>query len=171
MPGRAGQLDLTFRDANEGDVGQLAELFAADMADLGEDTPLGELRTVTRRMVDGSHPHHHVRVAEHDGRLAGCVVANEFLSVKFPGRALWIEELYVSPEFRRRGIGRRLVEELLAWAWEVGFQGIDLEAYRMNTAASILYRSLGFRRLARERYSFDMIRFPEEFVLEGEEDE
>ena len=29
----------------------------------------------------------------------------------------------------------------------------------MNTAASVLYRSLGFRRIARERYSYDMANF------------
>ena len=54
------------------------------------------------------------------------------------------------------GVGRELVEQLLDWAHGAGFAGVELEAYRMNTAASILYRSLGFRRVARERYSFHM---------------
>jgi ribosomal protein S18 acetylase RimI-like enzyme len=50
-------------------------------------------------------------------------------------------------------LGRRLVLHALAWARAEGFVGVELEAYRMNTAASVLYRSLGFRRLARERYA------------------
>ena len=52
-----------------------------------------------------------------------------------------------------------LVERLVVWAHERGFAGVELEAYRMNTAASVLYRSLDFRRIARERYSYDMANF------------
>ena len=45
------------------------------------------------------------------------------------------------------------------YAMNAGLRGIELEAYRMNTAASVLYRTLGFRRLARERYAFDMAEY------------
>ncbi len=97
-----------------------------------------------------------VRVARQAGKTVGVLLANEMLSIKFPGRALWIEELYVAPEARRQGLGRILVEDLLDWALKHDYKGVELEAYRMNTAASILYRSVGFSRLARERYSFDL---------------
>ena len=33
-------------------------------------------------------------------------------------------------------------------------KGIDLEAYHGNAPAALLYRSLGFRRLGRERFFY-----------------
>lgn len=151
------QSPYRFERARPDDVEALAAMFYEDMVDLGVDAELPALVDVAGALVQDERGVHHVRVARSEtGEIAGCVVANEFLSLKFPGRALWIEELYVRPAFRREGIGRLLVEDLLAWAHAEGFRGVELEAYRMNTAASVLYRTLGFRRLARERYSFAM---------------
>ncbi len=84
----------------------------------------------------------------------GVLLANYNWSLKFAGRALWIEELYVTPSARRLGIGRMLVECLLDFAEDNEIKGVDLEAYQGNTPASILYRSLGFHRLGRERFYF-----------------
>ena len=86
-------------------------------------------------------------------RWSGIIVAHQWTSTKFCGPAFWIETLYVDPNCRRGGVGRQLVTALLDHAEQNGYHGIDLEAYRMNAPAAYLYRSLGFRRLGRERYS------------------
>lgn len=90
-----------------------------------------------------------------DGPLDGVLFVNMFRSVKHAGPALWLEQLYVRPEARRLGLGRELVAALLDWAEENGIQGIDLESYRLNAPASVLYRSMGFRRLGRERFTLE----------------
>lgn len=149
--------DVTIGDPRPDEVDRLVEFFVADMRELGLTPQRGAMREVTRAIL--ADPRSLVRVARADGSPAGVLVANEFASVKFAGRALWIEELYVDPAYRRAGIGRMLVDHVLEWAHANEFTGVELEAYRMNTAASVLYRSLGFRRLARERYSFDMDEF------------
>jgi ribosomal protein S18 acetylase RimI-like enzyme len=141
------------------DVEAITRLFLNDMRDLGEHPDPAALQGVATHMVEHNGAGIHVFVARVDGSVGGVVVANEFQSIKFPGRALWIEELYVDPGFRRHGIGRKLVDALLHHAWKLGIQGVELEAYRMNTAASVLYRSIGFKRLARERYSIRMDEF------------
>lgn len=84
----------------------------------------------------------------------GVVLANFNWSLKFAGRALWIEELYVTPAYRRLGIGRELVDVVLDYADRNEFRGIDIEAYQGNTPASILYRTMGFHRLGRERFYY-----------------
>ncbi len=145
---------IIIRPAVPADRDAMTEMFAEDMADLGESPDPTALSLVTASMIDS--PRVYTLVAAQGETLAGVVVAGEFLSIKFPGRALWIEELYVRPAFRRHGLGRRLVTTLLDAAEADGIVGVELEAYRMNTAASVLYRSLGFRRMARERYSFSM---------------
>ena len=145
------------------DVDALAVLFKEDMDDLGVETSLEDQREVARAVVEGmtsDSPQCLCWVARvpigEDGapEIGGLVLANFNWSIKFAGRALWIEALYVTPRTRRRGLGAELVEVILDWAEENGIRGIDLEAYRGNTPASILYRSFGFRRLGRERFYF-----------------
>jgi GNAT superfamily N-acetyltransferase len=146
---------VVYGEPTAADRDRLAELFGADLLDHNLEVDPDALFGVVDHMLHDERAH--VRVArDSGGEVVGVILANEFASIKLPGRALWIEELYVTPGFRRAGVGRELVEQLLDWAHGAGFAGVELEAYRMNTAASVLYRSLGFRRLARERYTFHM---------------
>ena len=52
----------------------------------------------------------------------------------------------VRREWRRRGIGRRLLSACLQQAREQGIEKIELEVYRDNEAALRLYESFGFAR-------------------------
>ena len=61
-----------------------------------------------------------------EGEAVGILLANILFSVKFAGRALWIENLFVSKDWRERGLGRLLVEHMLDWAEENDISGIDL---------------------------------------------
>lgn len=150
-------MSITLDWARADEADRLAELFHADMVELGLAPNTQELRALVRGLLEVPRELLFLRVARDEAGIAvGVLLANAFYSIKFPGRAWWIEELYVAPEARRMGVGRLLVDDLLGYAHTHGFKGVELEAYRMNTAASILYRSLGFRRLARERYTFDL---------------
>jgi ribosomal-protein-alanine N-acetyltransferase len=48
------------------------------------------------------------------------------------------------PEARRRGVGRRLLDELCTWARGAGAHRVTLEVARSNSAARALYESCGF---------------------------
>ncbi len=151
--------DVVIEAPDDEDVSALAELFKEDMDDLGVETSIEDQCTVAQAAVDGmasDPPECLCWVARFgdDQEIGGLVLANFNWSLKFAGRALWIEALYVTPRARRRGIGVRLIDTVLDWAEENGIRGIDLEAYRGNTPASILYRSFGFHRLGRERFYF-----------------
>lgn len=141
------------------DVEALARMFKEDMDDLGVDVERDALIELARAVIrdpDRGDPEKLCWVArlEPDGEAVGVLLANLNYSLKFAGRALWIEELYVTPSARRRSLGRLLVEHLLDWAEANEIRGVDLEAYQGNTPASILYRSLGFHRLGRERFYY-----------------
>lgn len=78
------------------------------------------------------------------------------------GEEAGIESLAVSTLWRRRGIARRLCEELLAWAHARGARQASLEVRVSNAGARALYESLGFQQVAvRRRYYRD----PEEDAL------
>ena len=141
--------------ARREDRKELADMYAADLRTLGSTWGPDDLLSLVDQSLGEQGCESHTFVARTaDGLIAGVALTSPFLSLKVAGRSLWIEELYVRPDFRRQGIARMLVEHLLDWAEGAGFKGVELEAYHMNAGASILYRSLGFRRLARERYCY-----------------
>ena len=55
-----------------------------------------------------------------------------------------LQELYVVPALRGKGIGRVLLEETMDAAREAGATGIDLNTGATDTAARALYESCGF---------------------------
>jgi ribosomal protein S18 acetylase RimI-like enzyme len=55
-----------------------------------------------------------------------------------------LQELYVVPALRGRGIGRGLLEATMTAAREAGATGIDLNTGETDTAARALYSSAGF---------------------------
>lgn len=57
----------------------------------------------------------------------------------------WIGGLGVLPAYRRRGIGRQIMESLLESAQQSGIQDVQLEVIDKNDRAYALYRSLGFK--------------------------
>jgi RimJ/RimL family protein N-acetyltransferase len=54
--------------------------------------------------------------------------------------------LMVAAAHRRRGIGRALLEQAVAWARRVGVRKLELHVFPHNEAAIALYESFGFRR-------------------------
>lgn len=82
---------------------------------------------------------HVVRVAT-DG--ASDVIG--FALVGRTGSYAYLQRLAVAPQLRRRGVGRRLVEESLAWASDRGADTLYVNTEPTNTAALALYASLQF---------------------------
>ncbi len=71
---------------------------------------------------------------------------------------MWVVEtnahvvtLAVRPECRRHGLGRRLMDGLLAEARRRGAEEVTLEVRAGNTPAQGLYASMGFLAVARRR--------------------
>jgi len=60
------------------------------------------------------------------------------------GLEAYLQELYVIPSRRRQGIGRGLMEAVIALCRERGADGIDLNTGETDTAARALYESMGF---------------------------
>lgn len=80
-------------------------------------------------------------VAERDGRRIGSVA----VVAKAPGLAQ-LRILIVDPEARGLGVGRRLVEECLAFARRTaGYRQMTLSTYSCLTAARRIYEKAGFR--------------------------
>ncbi|HPU01878.1 MAG: GNAT family N-acetyltransferase [Firmicutes bacterium] len=80
-----------------------------------------------------------------DGRAAGTA------SLHFGHYSTWndywyghIEDLIVAPEFRRRGVARRLLEKIKEVAAQAGLGRLELLVLNDNLPARSLYEKLGF---------------------------
>lgn len=62
-----------------------------------------------------------------------------------------IYELYVRPEFRRRGIARACAEAAIRELWTYSPSKIQLEVVEGQTAPAALWKSLGFQKVT-ERF-------------------
>jgi ribosomal protein S18 acetylase RimI-like enzyme len=58
----------------------------------------------------------------------------------------YLEELYVVPDLRGRGLGQALVEAAIATARDQGAGYMDLGTAETDTAARALYEKMGFSR-------------------------
>ncbi len=77
-------------------------------------------------------------VCEEAGGIAGFVVA------RCGGEEWEIENVVVDPKLRRKGIGDRLIHEVLRQARERGIADVFLEVRESNVAARGLYAKWGF---------------------------
>jgi ribosomal protein S18 acetylase RimI-like enzyme len=53
--------------------------------------------------------------------------------------------LYVMPEYRNQGIGKKLMEQAEAWAEKRGDEQIGLQVFQKNITALRLYEQLGYQ--------------------------
>ena len=95
-------------------------------------------------------------LAELDGTAVGIVLANQIVSVEKCGYTLWIEELYVVPQARRRRVASALLDDLVAEGRRRGVRAIELEVVPTQAAAFSLYRTRGFRDVDRRRMTWDL---------------
>jgi ribosomal-protein-alanine N-acetyltransferase len=77
-------------------------------------------------------------LAEVDGKIVGYVL------FWLLAEEVDIHNIAVRTEYRRRGIGRLLLQQVLAAAQNRGSARVTLEVRKSNTAAQRLYQSTGF---------------------------
>jgi GNAT superfamily N-acetyltransferase len=81
-------------------------------------------------------------VRDDDGRAVACGGIARFDESRGE-----LKRMYVVPELRGRGLGRRLLDELEAEARRLGYRGVVLETGDLQPQALGLYRSFGYERI------------------------
>ncbi|MFV0537738.1 MAG: GNAT family N-acetyltransferase [Dysgonomonas sp.] len=59
------------------------------------------------------------------------------------GKSLYMDDLYVKEKFRGKGIGSKLIKEVISYAKESGCKGLRWQVSNWNTHAMNFYENLG----------------------------
>ena len=82
---------------------------------------------------------------EQSENLVGYMVLGFGFSLEYHGRDCLIDEFYVVPEHRSKGIGQAAIEFAVRVCREAGIKAVHLEADHVNVRGHEFYKRLEFR--------------------------
>lgn len=139
---------LTIRFATVADAALVLRLIRG----LAEYERMADEAVVTeadvRRSLFGEHPQAEVLIAEIDGDPAGFALFFHNYSTFVGRRGLYLEDLFVLPNHRGRGIGRALMARLARLATERECGRFEWWVLDWNQSAIRFYESLGARAMS-----------------------
>ena len=153
------QNKLSIRRALRADADALLVLITA-LAEFEHLPPPDE--DARARLVEhgfGPHPKFEAWLAEWEGAPGpvGYAFVFETYSTFLARPTLYLEDLFVLPEYRKRGIGQALLHFCIQTAHERGCGRMEWTCLDWNTGAQILYEGLGAKRMS-EWYLYRLTR-------------
>jgi ribosomal protein S18 acetylase RimI-like enzyme len=131
------------REAREADLQRIRQLIV-DLATYERATH--EVKTTTEDLhaaLFGPQPAAYALVAESDQNVVGFALYFRNFSTWEGVHGLYLEDLYVMPEYRGSGLGKALLLSLAGLAVERGYARLEWAVLDWNQPAIDFYRSLG----------------------------
>src|SRR5215831_11074890 len=132
-------LELRYRWAESGDVETLLNM----MRGLQQDDPWSvafreeeEVRRSVRELLENPLAGRIFIITSRESSVGYLVLSSDF-SLEYGGKNAWIDELFVVPDFRGRGIGADAVEFAAQTAQDSGSKVLHLEVNRGNPAIDL----------------------------------
>lgn len=131
------------RPAAAADVPALVELMTAFYAEAGFPLPVGPATDAFRALL-GSPQLGGIWLAESDSKVAGHAVLTLSYSMEYGGLRGFVDDLYVRPEARGRGLGLALLDAVRTTCAERGVRALHVEVGPDNATARRLYARAGY---------------------------
>jgi GNAT superfamily N-acetyltransferase len=135
--------DLAIRPATENDIPAILKLI--HLKAKFDGCPESVAATADRLQQDlfGESPLASVLLAEVGGAIAGFATYHRIYSTFLAKPGIWLDDLYLKPEFRRQGIGQTLMLELCKIADETGCARVDWTVAVDNPTGIQFYEKIG----------------------------
>jgi GNAT superfamily N-acetyltransferase len=137
--------DIQIHAATEADVPVILSLIKA----LAEYERLAHEVVATEAMVReslfGAAPHAHAVIARIDGEVVGFMIWFSTYSTFLSRPGIYLEDLFVLPAWRGRGVGKALLRHLARIAIDRGCGRIEWSVLDWNETAIRFYRGIGAR--------------------------
>ncbi len=136
-------MSISIRPANRDDVALILDLIRglADYEKLAHECVATEASLL--QTLFGERPAAEVVIADADGQTAGFALFFSNYSTFLARPGMYLEDIFVYPELRGRGIGLRLIQHLAQIAVARGYGRFEWSVLDWNTPAITFYRSLG----------------------------
>ena len=147
---------FTIRPGRRDDAAEAARLWMQSAEehtahDAVYETAPGAEKTMRRFLADlASSGHSFLFVAVAGGRVVGFISGElrEGSPTFLPKTWASVDDVFVEPDHRNRGMGRALLRSVGEWARERGASGISLQVAAANARARKFYEELGFREIS-----------------------
>jgi GNAT superfamily N-acetyltransferase len=138
---------ISIRSATRADVELILE-FIRGLAEY-ERAPESAVATTQDIVRDGfsENPKFRVEIAEWNGQAAGFAFFFYCYSTWLGRPGIYLEDLFVHPQFRGRGIGKALLVHLAQIAVRENCYGMRWQVLDWNTPSIEFYESLGAKQL------------------------
>jgi GNAT superfamily N-acetyltransferase len=138
---------VTIRKANPKDGDLLCDLIGA-LADTERlPAPDAAARERLKRDAFGSPPRFEAWIAEMEGKPVGYAITFYTYSTFLALPSLYLEDIYVLPEYRSQHVGAVLFQHCVKVALEQGCGRMEWQVLHWLTPAVEFYRKLGAQRL------------------------
>jgi len=148
---------MDIRLATAADRDAAVALLVAQMRDHDIPTPAVRLAAAFDHVVADA-ARGAILLAWEDERAIGVAAVSFAFPVEVGARTAWLEELYVEPAFRDRGIGTALLKSALEIVEAAGAVAVDLEIVSGHERVERLYARFGFQRLPRAHWTRSLSR-------------
>jgi GNAT superfamily N-acetyltransferase len=138
-----GSMHPCVREARESDIDRIRQLIV-DLATY--ERAAHEVKTTTEQLrvaLFGPQPAAYALVAEMDHAVVGFALYFRNFSTWEGVHGLYLEDLYVMPQYRGSGLGKGLLLSLAELAVERGYARLEWAVLDWNQPAIDFYRSLG----------------------------
>ncbi len=134
---------ITVRPATEDDVGLILSLIGRLAAyEKLSDAMVGS-ESALRDHLFGARRYAEANIAELDGEAVGYALFFHTYSTFLTKPGIWLEDLFVMPEARGKGLGKALLAGLAATAVERGCGRLEWSVLDWNEPSIAFYRGLG----------------------------
>jgi GNAT superfamily N-acetyltransferase len=134
---------IVVRNAVEEDAALIAALIHELAAYERQPEACRATEEAVKRQLFTPDPPADVVIAECDGAPAGFALHFRTFSTWECSAGIWLEDLFVRPEFRTRGVGRALLSHLARLALALGFRRLDFSVLAWNRLAIDFYAGNG----------------------------
>jgi GNAT superfamily N-acetyltransferase len=144
---------MTIRDAKPSDEDAWRRLWAGYNA-FYEATVSPEITALTwQRIINGASPIF-ARIAECDGRIVGFSVSVLHEGTWVSAPVCYLEDLFVEPAYRGKGIGRKLIQDVVDLARERGWSRLYWHTQEQNPARRLYDEFIKADNFVRYRLQF-----------------
>ncbi len=136
-------MSITIRSANAEDVPQIFQ-FICDLAEY--EKALHEVKCTPQTLVDslfGPGTVAYTLMVEENGRSIGYAIYFFNYSTWLAAKGLYLEDLYVDPEFRGKGAGIKLMKHLAKETIAQGCRRFEWSVLDWNTPSIEFYEAIG----------------------------